>query len=220
MQDKNISIYWQLVRTLYKAKTGAKFRQQMEAALEEGFSVDFIPLHNSNYKNNTRLLELAIMHRKEEIARYLLTIGADSDIITNDLKLSPLLIACLHNSKPDIIQTLAKKTKNIDAKDNDGHTALGLLCKSYIISYLAFNGMPTLNEKLQKIFIKIIILLESGAKTEIDKSWKNLQLYYYKGVDSNKVISLINDLESRICAYIETKSELQTSTEIGYEYEI
>ena len=229
MNKKNyISMYRQLISTIHNAKVGVKFRKQIVNAIKLGFDIDYAP-QPTKFSNGIRLLEGAIICRKDDIVRCLLNLGADADIITNSYGLPPLSLACQNNLASDVIKILAKKTKNINAKDNNGHTALGLLCKSYIRTHLTFSGRSSLDKEIGNIMTRIKILLEFGAKLDIDQSWKDKQQYIYLGQTysylysssaMDDILSLINDLESWICAYIETKSELQLSTEIGYEYEI
>lgn len=230
MKEKDCIFNYKLLRkTIEKAKTGTKFRQQMESALKKGFPIDFVPTPDAYSQRSTSLLEWAIIRQKDEIVNYLLNLGADADIITNVFYLAPLSFACKNDLMPDTIKLLAEKTKNINVSNKIGHTALGLLCKSYIKTYIAFCNSLSLEEKLENIFLKIRILLEYGADPEIDNSWKEPQQYncveqnyrYLPVLDSvDDVLLIINDLESRISAYMETKSEMQSSSGIGYEYEI
>ena len=73
-----------------------------------------------------------------------------------------------------IIGKILSRTKDINAKNKWGHTALGYLCSSYIdnFSYARLQTDVRSQQKRAEIIKAIRLLVNAEADVDLDESWK------------------------------------------------
>ena len=85
---------------------------------------------NEPYNNNgwTPFLWLVKEFYEVEIVEEFIKLGGDVNQCTKE-NLSPLMIATIHRSSPDVIEILIQYGADVDHQDNYGHTAIMKLLK-------------------------------------------------------------------------------------------
>lgn len=206
--DNNIKLYDMLHNTMRRAKTGTKFKQELEEALAQGFPVDFTP------KGGSPLLHLSLEYAcPDVITQLLLKVGADVNIINADGK-NALLVFCAvfnewrYKDNPEIFMEILEKTTDVNkvpTNENSlmaNYTALSNLCITY-------SWRPS-----QETIDAIKLMLDRGANPDIGDEWWISNDSYVDISENGKKLKKI------IYNYLEQREESKTSADSGYEYEL
>lgn len=205
-----------LEQAMAKARTGKKFKSELENALLQGFSIDYI-YSDCIYRydgadsiefKDTLLHKSMTMNTSASITQILLDYGADVNIEDHN-GMNALLIATYHNEWDEYIpyyDEILEKTTDIDKLPHRlvRTTALGILCSKYC------------TQPSNIIWVGIRKLIDAGADIEASGDW----ISNYYGEMKKKYYKNGERLKSLICSYIERKDELKTTDGSYYDYEL
>lgn len=213
-----------LRQTMNRARAGTKFKKELEAALADGYPIDFKheTVSFGNYSKNkfiTTLLLDSLNSRANAITQILLDYGADVNI-ENHNGMNALIMACYNipngkyiiwNKKEATIQPyfryILDNTEDVNKVPIGltGQTALGLLCCKY-----ASYPYGALMEAIK-------MLLDAGADPDAGSYWRREYHGTNKAFDKNA-----EKLEEFIQIYLEQMQGFKDNgkTAVDYEYEL
>ena len=204
--EKNVWHYDNLCKC-YEDKRKS-FSKALEAALMDGFPIDFVPGYASYYT----VLYQAIVTSHDKQAqniKMLVEAGANVNLTTEANWTFLMLCASMSQCKPVIIKTILSKTENVNVcSKGPGYTAIGLF-----IDRIIHGGFQDEKDG-QKLFTLLKELLDAGADPELNAFWKTED---YNFSWQNK---LKEKIQSFLVSYLEHKEELQRGTSADYEYEL
>lgn len=197
------SIYKKLLSILnYNVSIGQAFESELKSALEQGFPIDFTPS-----KRYGTLLHIAIRCQNDAVmaVMYLLYAGANVNIL--DGSRNALILAIDNESPAKLVKEILERTEDINHKNNDGYSALALLCREIVLYKFRDrqNDLAVLN-----------MLLKAGASTEglevvlkdcLENAAGSLLAVY----DSeNEAAERVNKLTAYIANFQQQQKELKT----------
>ena len=162
--------------SLYKAMPTVpteEFRALLQVALESGYHIDYAPRAQ---RFRPLLIESMLLpaSKDSEICSIILEAGADVNLCDRN-ETNALMYAVnnmVYNVK--IIGKILSRTKDINAKNKWGHTALGYLCSTYIdnFAYARLQTDVRSQQKRAEIIKAIRLLVNAEADVDLDESWK------------------------------------------------
>ena len=200
--EENNQLYNELLNHLYALGVTQKeriksFAETLEKVLNKGYDINF-------YHNRTEgtLLRRAVRCLQTEIAALLIVNGADVNI-TDTAGNNILMTAVTSVWNPDFLSLVASQTQEINRKNINGQTALGLQCAKYLAS-TCLSTKPD--------FRSVLVLLKAGANPDIDTSWHQTK--------TNEETALKDYLIDYIQNFLTTIEELNNVEDQTFEYEL
>lgn len=211
------------------------FKSELEEALSAGFPIDYSP--NKEY---TSLLTQAIKYisyrsvifdranskeEAEKIVETLLDKGANVND-TDAWGTNKLMVAALNEAmSPELFGKIVTRTKDINHKDHNGHSALDKLFKTYTAS-LSANNLLELSKYIKdiedelnnNIVDRCKILIDAGAV--LNSRWNEKETQNGLKRNSERERNW-KKLYSVLTAYQESKNQLyKDSSTMAFDYEL
>lgn len=193
-----------------------RFKEELERAIARNYPVNFLPRSNE-YAYSPLLMtacEIEEYDTGDELSLLLLEAGADVNII-DPLQNSTLISAIRNQCSIRVIDTIFRKTTNINQTNAMGHTALGTLCYTFIkMSMLSYD--PDAVRYRSALLMLIRKLLGAGADLEIDTRWEK----YNNARKTENVSTAKSELTTFLQIYSERRRSMKNSPEDVYDYEL
>lgn len=193
-----------------------RFKEELERAIARNYPVNFLPRSNE-YAYSPLLMtafEIEEYDTGDELSLLLLEAGADVNII-DPLQNSALISAIRNQCSIRVIDTIFRKTTNINQTNAMGHTALGTLCYTFIkMSMLSYD--PDAVRYRSALLMLIRKLLDAGADLEIDTRWEK----YNNARKTENVSTAKSELTTFLQIYSERRRSMKNSPEDVYDYEL
>ena len=172
-----------------------------------GFPIDFVPAECT-----TRLLEQcqSKFSFSPDTTIKLIEVGADVNAVNANGE-NALIREAKNNSWENVLPVILERTKNVNTKDKNGHTALSYLCLQYIVWSIDARNKK---KQSQKFWKQIHLLLDAGADPQADVSWQTKASY----MQSSEWQTEINDLVKHMAIYMQQKKELGKEQGEAYNY--
>lgn len=185
------------------------FKDLLLKALKNGYDINYFPKGKyAELPDGFPLLYCALKNRAPaEVIALLIELGANTNII-NQYGDNALSLAFAYQVSFEALKVIALKS-DINSTNRFGYTFVGQLCEVYIKygrrwgSGLDYGDLSELN-----------FLLEHGADTEKDSSWK--QKNYFEEPQLKRRL----ELQNYIAMWKESRQELQLTSVTAYDYEI
>lgn len=180
--------------------------RDIENEVEHGFPIDFVPPGATE-----RLLEQCQKVFSPATTTKLIEVGAEVDAV-NAKGETALIMEARLSRWTKVIEAILPRTKKINAKDNNGHTAFYYLCREYLSCRSGYiDDRDIANGK--KIWKQIHLLLDAGADPVIN-TWTGCH------AERRHKPQVVLQLKKRIVTYLQQREEMKTKTESGYDYEL
>ena len=185
-----------------------RLAMDIDAYISDGFPIDFIPEEPS-----TRLLEQSQKVFSPATTIKLIEVGADVNAINSSGE-NALIREARNSSWKEAVPVILKHTKNINAKDNNGHTALSYICLKYLECKMRMVWSNDYLDKTntKKLWEQIHLLLNAGADPGIDTTWQ-------KDVrDSTEWQTEMHNLVKYMTMHVQQKKALDKNSGTAYDY--
>ncbi|WP_303150123.1 ankyrin repeat domain-containing protein [uncultured Cloacibacillus sp.] len=180
------NIYNELQSAIRTSKAaGTKFRKILREGFKNGYPINFVPNENCS----TPLLSISLWYGKYGLVTLLLDIGADVNLKDATGRNSLMYAVDKFRIDETAFKRILAKTKDINAKDKQGKSALRILVKQYLLS-----GVDHLLDCIK-------LMLKSGAEPgTLDFSkFSALELSYTDNVEKLKILFAETELKNQLC---------------------
>lgn len=229
--------HWtRLKNTLYNGRwkndIAAVFKKKLDKALDKGYPIDYIPINTRVGNYNLLLYTMNLLSAStsgigERLANLLLDKGADVNVPSRRGETALIILVANFvanagkNYSDNFWMRIISQTKDIDAKDYRGYSALDYLGIRYVNT---FNTPQDLELKKSNIpyyiFSRINMLLDNGADPG-----RSIQAVrdYARGVclgsqDIHKAAA--EEVVTYITTYMEQKEQVNSHQMCCYDYEL